>query len=59
MGDKMEENLRSKSLYRVFIGFLKVIPMVTAAGYMLNTIFACIGIDTPVLSYTCGVSLLT
>lgn len=55
----MEESLRSKSSYKVFIGFLKVIPMLTAAGYMLNTILSCVGIDAPILSYTCGMSVLT
>lgn len=53
----VEERLRSKYLYKILLLILKVIPMVTAIGYALNTLFAYIGIDTPVFSNICGMSL--
>lgn len=55
----MEEKLGSKRLYKILIGFLKIIPMITALGYFLNTTFAFLGIDTPIFSYTCGMSVIT
>lgn len=54
----VEERLRSKYLYKILLIILKIIPMVTALGYTLNTIFAYIGIETPVISNFCGISLL-
>ena len=37
---------------------LKVIPMITALGYLLNTILLYVGIDAFILSYFVGMSLL-
>lgn len=54
----VEERLRSKYLYKILLLTLKSIPMLTAIGYTLNTLFAYIGIDTPVFSHICGISLL-
>ena len=53
-----EERLRSKYLYKVLLLILKIIPMATAIGYALNTLFAYIGIETPLFSNICGISLL-
>lgn len=54
----VEERLRSKYLYKILLLILKIIPMITAIGYALNTLFAYIGIDTPFFSNICGMSLL-
>lgn len=55
----MEENLKSKFLYKVLLLLLKYIPMVIALIYMINTITAYIGIDLPILSNIAGMSLFT
>lgn len=54
----VEERLRSKYLYKLLLLVLKLIPMVTALGYALNTLFAYIGIETPIISNICGMSIL-
>lgn len=54
-----EDALKSKLLYKALLISLKVIPMLMAFCYMLNTAFAFINIDTPVLSNLAGVSLFT
>ena len=54
-----EENLKSKSLYRLLLIMLKYIPMLIALFYVINTATAYIGIDIPVLSNIAGMSLLT
>ena len=54
----VEEKLRSKYLYKTLLIILKIIPMITAFGYALNTLFAFIGIDTPLFSNICGMSVL-
>ena len=53
-----EENLR-KSSHKLLLVVLKFIPMVTALCYMLNVLFAYLGIDLPVLSHLGGMSLFT
>lgn len=54
-----EEVLKSKMLYKALLISLKIIPMIMAFCYMLNTAFAYLDIDTPVLSNLAGVSLFT
>lgn len=54
-----EENYKvSKYLYKLEIGVLKVIPMLIAGCYFLNTTLSYFGIDTPLFSYIGGLSLL-
>lgn len=53
-----EDVLRSEVLYKVLLGSLKIIPMLIAMCYMLNTALAYIDIDIPVLSNLAGMSLL-
>lgn len=53
-----EENLR-KSSHKLLLVVLKFIPMGTALCYMLNVLFAYLGIDLPVLSQLGGMSLFT
>lgn len=52
-----EATLRKRS-HKLLLVILKFIPMVTALLYLINTLFACVGIDLPVLSYFGGMSLL-
>lgn len=55
----VEESLRSKTLYKVEIGLLKIIPMVLAGIYLSNTILSYfLNIDLIILSYIGGISLL-
>ena len=53
-----EENL-VKSLHKIFLLILKVIPLVNALGCLLNTLFAYYNIETPWISFTTGMSLTT
>ena len=52
-----EEQLR-KTNHKLLLVVLKFIPMVTAMCYFLNTLFAYLGIDTPIFSNIAGLSIL-
>ena len=54
-----EELLRSKLLYKVLLIILKVIPMIIALSYLLNTIISYLGYSASILSHLFGVSLIT
>ena len=55
----VEESLRSKTLYKIEIGLLKIIPMILAGIYLSNTILSYfLDIDLIILSYIGGISLL-
>lgn len=54
----VEERLRSKRLYKLELGLLKIIPMLLALVVFLNTTLSYIGIDLVTLNYIGGVSLL-
>lgn len=47
----VEEKLRSKLLYKVELGLLRVIPMMIAAGFLLNVTLSYFGIEAEVLSH--------
>lgn len=53
-----KSKLRSKKLYRVTLVLLKVIPMLLAFCYVLNTTLYILGIDSYILSHIAGMSLL-
>ena len=55
----MVENLKSKILYKIELGLLKVIPMILALTALLNSILSYFGIDLYILSYIGGVSIFT
>ena len=55
----MVENSLNKSLYKIELYLIKVIPMLLAGITLLNTILCYFGINTPLLSYIGGVSFLT
>lgn len=55
----VEESLRSKTLYKIEVGLLKIIPMLLAGVYLSNTILSYfLDIDLIILSYIGGISLL-
>lgn len=53
-----KSRLRSKKLYKVTLVLLKVIPMLLAFCYVLNTTLYIFGIDSYILSHIAGMSLL-
>lgn len=57
-GMEKEEKL-NKSLYRIELYLIKVIPMVLSGIALLNTVLSYFYIDVPLLSYLGGVSVLT
>lgn len=58
-GDMSVEESLSKSLYRIELYLIKVIPMVLSGIALLNTVLSYFYIDVPLLSYLGGVSVLT
>lgn len=55
----MAGNLNNKTLYKIFLLILKVIPMVISAIFLLNTILTYYYIDAAILSMVGGVSFFT
>ena len=53
-----ENSLRNKSLYKIELYSLKVMPMLLAAIYLINTVLSYYDIIIPVLSYIGGLSLI-
>jgi hypothetical protein len=53
-----EENSRSRIKYKLFLGFLKIIPMLMAGLFLLNTVLSYFGIDYSIISYLTGVGLI-
>ena len=53
-----ENSLRNKSLYKIELYLLKVMPMLLAAIYLINTVLSYYDIILPVLSYIGGLSLI-
>lgn len=47
-----------KSLYKITIFFLRVIPMVMAGLYLLNTVLSYLDINVLVISYIAGVGFI-
>ena len=55
----VEENLNShKTLYRIELWFLKIIPMLLVLNSLSNSILSYFNIDVTIFSYIGGVSLL-
>jgi hypothetical protein len=53
-----EERLRSRDLQRLFLGTLRVIPMVMAVLFLLNIVLSYFGIDYSVISYLAGIGFI-
>lgn len=51
-----EERLKSKSLYKIELYLIKLIPGLLAGTCLLNTVLSYFGINVPLLSYIGGVS---
>lgn len=57
-GMEKGESSVSKSLYKLEIGVLKVIPLIIAGCYFLNTTLSFYDIEAPIFSYIGGLSLM-
>ena len=55
----VEESLRNKRLYKVFVVVLKALPLLLALVAALNTILSFFAIDLIILSYIGSISLLS
>ena len=53
-----EVNLNERALHRLLLGFLRVIPMVLAGLYLLNTVLSYFGLDYSIISYLAGVGII-
>lgn len=53
-----ENSLRNKSLYKIELYLLKVMPMLLAAIYLINTVLSYYDIILPALSYIGGLSFI-
>ena len=53
-----EENLKSKTLYKIEILILKYIPFILSILYFLNTVLSLFDINVIIISYLVGISLL-
>ena len=53
----VEASLKSKALYRIVLYLVKVIPMILAGIYLLNTILSYFYIDCALFSFIGGTSL--
>ena len=58
MPTNVEENLGSKTLYKLFLGFLKIIPMVMAGLFLMNTVLSYFDIDYSIISYLSGIGFI-
>ena len=52
------ENSRSRVLHKFFLVFLKIIPMIMAGLYLLNTVLSYFNIDYSAISYLTGLGLI-
>lgn len=55
----MVESLKSKRLYKMELGLLKVLPMLLALVSLANSILSYFRIDLPILSYIGGISIIS
>jgi len=56
--EKSKSDLIQKSLYKIELYIIKIIPYILALFYLLNTTLSYFYIDIPLISYIAGVSLL-
>ena len=55
----VEENSSlSNYKYKLFLGFLKILPIIMAGLFLLNTILSYFDIDWPVISYIASVGVI-
>ena len=48
-----EARLKSKNLYKVELYLLKIMPMVIALAYLVNTVSSYFGVDIPITCKYC------
>lgn len=53
-----EASLNSKTLYKLFLYSLKIIPMVMAGLFLLNTVLSYFDIDYSIISYLAGIGFI-
>lgn len=53
-----EERLPERSLYKLMLGLLKVIPMLLALSTILGTMFDFFGLNASIFSFVGGISFL-
>ena len=53
-----EARLKSKNLYKVELYLLKIMPMVIALAYLVNTVSSYFGVDIPILASIAGMFLI-
>ena len=53
-----ESSRVSNYKHKLFIGFLKILPMTMAGLYLLNTVLSYFDIDWPIISYIASVGLI-
>ena len=58
VAEKLKSNPLQKSLYKIELYIIKVIPYILALFYLINTALSYFYIDAPLISYIAGVSLL-
>lgn len=56
--EKSKQQKLNKSLYKLELGLLKVLPMLIALINIINVITSYYGIDLPILSYIGGISFI-
>ena len=54
----VEESLRNKKLYKIELCLLKVLPMIIALFYLINTVTSYFNMDIPILSSIAGLSII-
>ena len=54
----VEEKSRNRIQYKLFLIFLKIVPMVMAGLYLLNTVLSYLDIDYSIISYLTGVGFI-
>ena len=54
----VEVNLRNKKLYKIELCLLKVLPMIIALFYLINTVTSYFNMDIPILSSIAGLSII-
>ena len=53
-----EASLSSRTLHRLFLGSLRIIPMVMAGLFLLNTVLSYFDIDYSIISYLAGIGFI-
>lgn len=58
VAERSRNDLLQKSLYKIELYIIKVIPYILALFYLINTALSYFYVDIPLISYIAGVSLL-